>query len=411
MTSPRSVDDHLARVLERIPLLHPLEVQLLEAHGCVLAEDVTAPTDLPPWDNSGMDGYAVVAADVEHAVAESPVVLPVVGDVPAGSQVSHRVQPGQVVRIMTGAPMPEGADAVVPVEWTDAGTESVTVRQAAALGQHVRRRGDDVRAGEVVLPQGTRLGPAHVGLLAAVGRARVRVHPRPRVVIISTGSELVEPGAALGHGQIPDSNGPGLTAAAREAGAVVYRVGIVPDDPTTLLSTIEDQLVRADLVLTTGGVSAGAYDVVKEVLSGLGTVEFTPVAMQPGKPQGFGTVGPDATPIFTLPGNPVSAHVSFEVFVRPAIRRMLGFAPLQRPVVRARSTAELSSRPGVRQFLRGVLTTGADGVAEVAPASGQGSHLLAGLARANALIVLREEVEAVAAGDEVEVMVLERRAS
>jgi molybdopterin molybdotransferase len=228
---------------------------------------------------------------------------------------------------------------------------------------------------------------------------------------VSTGSELVEPGAAVGHGQVSDANGPGLTAAAREAGAVVYRVGIVPDEPRTLLDTIEDQLVRADAVITTGGVSAGAYDVVKEVLSSLGTVSFSSVAMQPGKPQGFGTVGPDATPIFTLPGNPVSAFVSFEVFVRPAIRRMLGLEPVQRPLVRARSTTGVASRPGVRQFLRGVLSAGADGALVVTPLPGQGSHMLATLAQADCLVVLPEDVEQVEEGGEVDVMVLDRPAT
>ncbi|WP_121194949.1 molybdotransferase-like divisome protein Glp [Motilibacter peucedani] len=407
----KTVDAHLADILDLVEPLPPLDLQLLEAHGCVLAEDVAAPTDLPAWDNSGMDGYAVRRADVATASAEHPVRLPVVGDVPAGSQVSYRVQPGQCVRIMTGAPVPEGADSVVPVEWTDRGTETVEVRQAPAAGQHVRLRGGDVRAGDVVLTAGTRLGPAHVALLAAVGRSRALVRPRPRVVMVSTGSELVEAGAVPGHGQIPDANGPGLTAAAREAGAVVFRVGIVPDDPRVLLDTIEDQLVRADLVVTTGGVSAGAYDVVKEVLSRLGTVEFGPVAMQPGKPQGFGTVGPDATPIFTLPGNPVSAFVSFEVFVRPAIRRMLGVEPLHRPMVSAECTEALDSRAGVRQFLRGSLTE-RDGRLVVEPSpGGPGSHLVASLAKANCLLVVGEDVTHVAAGEQVPVMVLERRTS
>ena len=404
----KTVDAHLTAILDRIAPLHPIDLSLLEAHGCVLVEDVTAPTDLPAWDNSGMDGYAVRREDVASAAADNPVVLPVVGDIPAGSQVSHRVEPGQCVRIMTGAPVPEGADAIVPVEWTDGGTTNVMIRQAPGPGQHVRARGEDVRAGDVVIEAGTRLGPAHVGLLAAVGRSRALVRPRPRLVMISTGSELVEAGAVAGHGQVTDANGPGLTAAAREAGAVVFRVGIVPDEPRTLMDTIEDQLVRADLVVTTGGVSAGAYDVVKEVLGRLGTVEFGPVAMQPGKPQGFGTIGPDATPIFTLPGNPVSAYVSFEVFVRPAIRRMLGVEPLHRPQIPAVCTSALTSRPGVRQFLRGNLRT-EGGRTVVDPAPGQGSHLIAALAKANCLIVVPADVIEVAAGDEVRAMVLERR--
>ena len=218
---------------------------------------------------------------------------------------------------MTGAPVPVGADAVVPLEWTDGGIAAVTITQAPEVGAHIRRRGEDVETGNAVLDAGARLGPGQLGLLAAVGRDRVVVRPRPRVVIISTGSELVEPGTRTAQGQIHESNSYILTTAAREAGATAFRVGIVPDDARTLMNTIEDQLIRADLVLTSGGVSVGAYDVVKEVLSRLGTVAFESVAMQPGKPQGFGTIGPDKTPIITLPGQP-GVVVRLVRGVRPA---------------------------------------------------------------------------------------------
>jgi molybdopterin molybdotransferase len=272
----------------------------------------------------------------------------------------------------------------------------------------VRRAGEDVQAGELVLPVGTHLGAAQVGLAAAVGRARLLVRPRPRVVVLSTGDELVEPGAALLPGQIYDSNSVALTAACVEAGAIAYRVGIVPDDGRRLLDSLEDQLVRADLLLTSGGVSVGAYDVVKEVLSRLGTVGFHKVAMQPGMPQSFGVIGPDRVPVFGLPGNPVSALVSFEAFVRPALRRMLGAPVVTRPVVSAVATEELRSPAGKRSFLRVRLEV-RDGAYVVVPVSGTGSHLVAGLARANALAVLPEDVELVAAGAPVQVMMLERR--
>jgi molybdopterin molybdotransferase len=286
----------------------------------------------------------------------------------------------------------------------------VRIHQAPSVGQHVRRAGEDVQVGETVLHAGTFLGAAQIGLLAAVGRERVRVRPRPRVVIIATGSELVEVGEELQPGQLHDSNSYMLTAAAREAGAIAYRVGIVSDDPSVLLSRIEDQLIRADLVVTSGGVSAGAYDTVKAVLSKLGTVDFMKVAMQPGMPQGFGTVGPDATPIVTLPGNPVSAFVSFEVFVRPVLRRMLGADQLHRPLVRARVTQPLLKlRPGRRKFLRAQLSV-EDGSYVVTPIGGQGSHLVADLALSNALIVIPEDVEEVVEGSGVAVMLLERRA-
>jgi molybdopterin molybdotransferase len=247
-------------------------------------------------------------------------------------------------------------------------------------------------------------------LLAAIGRARVNVRPRPRVVIFSTGNELVDVGVEPGPAQLNESNSYTLTAAAREAGAIAFRVGIVPDDPVHLLSLIEDQLVRADMVVTTGGVSAGAYDTVKEVLSRLGTVEFVKVAMQPGMPQGFGTVGPDATPIFTLPGNPVSAYVSFEVFVRPAIRRMLGVQPLYRPLVRAELTEPITKAAGKRAYVRARIEV-REGIYSVTPVGGMGSHLVADLALANAFVVVPDHVTEVPAGSTVSVMMLERRQS
>jgi molybdopterin molybdotransferase len=259
-----------------------------------------------------------------------------------------------------------------------------------------------------VLASGTRLGPPQLGLLAAAGRDRVVCLPKPRVVVLSTGSELVEPGTPLQPGQISESNSFAITAAAREAGALAFRVGIVGDDPRRLLDTIEDQLIRADLLVTTGGVSAGAYDVVKEVLSRLGTVTFEKVAMNPGMPQGFGSIGPDSTPIFTLPGNPVSAFVSFEVFVRPVIRRLLGVEPLARPTVRAVCATAFPSPEGKRQFARGWLAV-EDGRYVVHPVGGQQSHLVNDLAHANALIVVPEAVSEVPAGGTVTVMVLERR--
>ena len=399
-----SVDEHLARVLSVVQPLSPLDLGLLDAHGCVLDEDVVAAGPLPSFDNSGMDGYAVQAADLD----DLPVTLPVLGDVAAGPASSLRVAAGHCVRIMTGAAIPQGADTVVPVEWTDGGVREVRIDRRPDLGAYVRRAGEDVSAGDTVLAKGSHVGAAQVGLAAAVGRSRVLVRPRPRVVVVSTGSELVEPGTRLTPGRIPDSNSLALTAAAVEAGAQAYRVGIVPDDPSRLLDTLEDQLVRADVLVTSGGVSVGAYDVVKEVLSRLGTVQFDKVAMQPGMPQGFGTLGPESTPVFALPGNPVSAMVSFEVFVRPALRRMLGALPLERPRVTAVCTEELVSPRGKRSFARVHLENRA-GQQVATPVSGSGSHLLAGLARANALVVVPEEVERIGAGDAVDVMVLERR--
>lgn len=404
----KRVADHLSDVLGAITPLTALDVQLLDAHECVLTEDVVAPWSLPQFDNSSMDGYAVRSEDVATATVDEPVDLPVVADIAAGDTRLNAIGPGLAARIMTGAPLPSGADAVVPVEESDGGTARVRLTSAAEPGRYIRLTGGDVTAGDVVLRAGDHLGAAQIGLLAAVGRDRVKVRPRPRVVIISTGSELVEPGYPLAPGQITDANSFALTAAAREAGAIAYRVGPVPDDKDHVLELIEEQLVRADLVITTGGVSAGAYDVVKEVLSTLGTVRFDQVAMQPGKPQGFGTIGEESTPIFTLPGNPVSAFVSFEVFVRPAIRKMLGSPRLHRNSVKAVLQEGLRSPEGRRQFARGRLVS-TDGSHRVTPVGTQQSHLLGDLAYANSLIVVPERITEVAAGQVVDAVVLERR--
>ena len=402
-----TVDEHVERVLEALTPLQPYDQPLLEALGLPVCEDISAPMDLPAFDNSAMDGYAVTFPDVASASEDHPVHLPVVGEMAAGQTKLFALSPGTAVRIMTGAPIPQGADAVVPVEWTDGGVAAVRITRAPTRGQHIRRRGEDVRTGDVLLEDGAVLGPRQLGLLASVGRAQVRSRPRPRVVIMSTGSELREPGTMLGHDSVYDANSYMLAAAARSAGAIAYRVGIVSDDPQEFSDALSDQLVRADLVVTSGGVSKGQYDVVKEALSQLGTVHFGEVAMQPGKPQGFGVVGEDATPIFTLPGNPVSSYVSFEVFVVPAIRRMMGRLPYRRPLVRALIQNRLSSAPGKRQFVRAQFEIDSRG-ARVVPIGGHGSHLVGDLSEANALIVVPEDVTAIEAGTQVQVLVLDR---
>ncbi|HVE64689.1 MAG TPA: gephyrin-like molybdotransferase Glp [Mycobacteriales bacterium] len=403
-----TVDEHLQSVLRTVSPLDLLEMPLLDAHGCVLGEDVIAGGSLPPFDNSSMDGYAVRHADLVGASAEAPVSLHVVGDIAAGSSTGISVQPGLCARIMTGAPLPPGADTVVPVEWTDGGVAQVRVTHLPAQGSFIRRTGEDVQAGQQVLAAGTTLSAAQIGLLAALGRQRALVHPPPRVIVISTGTELVEPGTPPRPGQIVDANGYALAAAASEAGAHAYRVGIVADDPRALTETIEDHLIQADLVVTSGGVSVGAYDVVKDVLGRLGEVSFQRVAMQPGMPQAFGTIGPDRTPVFGLPGNPVSALVSFEVFVRPALRRMLGAPELGRPQVQAVLAAPLASTAGKRQYAR--VRVEHDGARWLAtPVGGGGSHLLASLASSNGLAVVPEDMTEVPAGSLVTTWLLERR--
>src|SRR5439155_19877198 len=279
---------------------------------------------LPSFDNSAMDGYAARRADVAAASADRPVRLPVADDIPAGRTDVRPLEPGTVQRIMTGAMLPEGADVVVPVELTDAATDVVAVHGAPEAGTHLRHAGEDIAAGVVALAAGTALGAAQLGLAAAVGVGTVRVRRRPRVLVLSTGSELVEPGEPLEPGQIYESNSALLTAAVAEAGGEARRLHFVPDDVDQFLTTVRAELAGADLLVTSGGVSAGAYEVVKDAFRELGTVEFVKVGMQPGGPQGAGTV--DGVPVITLPGNPVSSFVSFEVFVRPALRRALGHA-------------------------------------------------------------------------------------
>ena len=400
------VDELVARITDSLTPLPDFSLPLMDALGMALAEDVYADVALPSFDNSAMDGYAVRAADVADATSDAPVRLPVVGEISAGRAHHLALSPGTAVKIMTGAPVPTGADAVVPYEWTDRGVAQVVIERAADEGANIRRAGEAVAAGDLVVEHGTILGPRHLGLLASVGRASVRSRPRPRVVVISTGSELRDPGTSLGHDSIYDGNSYLLAAAAQQAGATAYRVGIVPDDARAFTEALSDQLVRADLVVTSGGVSEGDYDVVKEALSGLGTVWFGKVAMQPGRPQGFGVVGEDRIPIFTLPGNPVSAYVSFETFVLPALRTLMGKTPVSRPTRRARLTDPIQSILGKRQLVRARFDTDRGG-AFVTPVGGHGSHLLGDLARANALVVVGEESGGLSAGDMVQVLCLD----
>jgi molybdopterin molybdotransferase len=356
-----------------------------------------------------MDGYAVRAADLAGASHESPVTLPVRGEIAAGDTGDYRLEPGSVLQIMTGARLPEGADAVVPVEWTDGGTRSdasraeVIIRRAPELDHAVRHRGDDVAEGTVLLPGGTLIGPVQLALLAASGQGEVLARTPPRVAVISTGNELVEPGTPLIPGQIWESNSFMLAGAAQRAGAIVRRHRL-RDDPAVVLSTLEGLLSDADLLITSGGVSMGGeHDVVKAALSKLGTITFRKVAMQPGMPQGFGTLGPDRTPIFTLPGNPVSAYVSFVLFVQPALDALKNYSPQRKPLVQAALTMSVRSPRGRRSYLRGVLD---DAQETVVPLTGQSSHQLGALAQANALILVPEDVTGMAAGDGVDVMCL-----
>ncbi|HWJ08816.1 MAG TPA: gephyrin-like molybdotransferase Glp [Nocardioides sp.] len=405
MSTPalRSVAEHQRHVADLLareggPAAWPTEtVSLDEARGRVLAEAVHAAEPLPSFDNSGMDGYAVRAAEVAGATPDEPVRLPVAGDVPAGAPVSE-LAPGTTVRIMTGAPVPRGADAVVEVEVTDGGTGTVTINEARAAGSFVRPAGSDVAVGDEVLAPGAVLGAAQLGVLAALGTRHVVVRRRPRVLVVSTGSELAEE-PLPGSGQIRDANGVLLAAAVEDAGGVAVRKLWVEDDVPTFLALLDGELASGeiDLVLTSGGVSAGAYEVVKDGLGPRG-VEFVKVAMQPGMPQGSGVVS--GVPVACLPGNPVSALTSYEVFVRPALRAAFGHPVPHRTVVRATLTEELTPLPTKRQWRRGRLDR-VDGT--VTPWGPPGSAFLGWFAGADALIDLMPGTGPLAPGDTVEV--------
>jgi len=400
-----TVEQYQESVLDRVEPLAPRHVPVSEAHGLRLAEDVLAVLAVPPFANSAMDGFAVRAADVAAAGEDAPLTLPVVGDVPAGTTHPAAVVPGSAVRVMTGAPLPPGADAIVPVELTDqppgaAGLPShVVVRAAVEAGRHVRGEGEDIRPGDVVLRAGTVLAATHLSAAVSAGHGELLVHPRPRVGVLATGDELCPPGTDPGPGRIPDSNSLLLAALVREAGAEPVPLGTVGDDPAELRAAVHDALERVDVLVTSGGVSVGTKDVVKAALAD--QLGFTTVAMQPGKPQGFGVLE-GRLPVFALPGNPVSVMVSFHVHVAPALRRMLGL-PARLPLGTARAGVGWRCPPGRRQYLPVLLEDDGVDLPSVRPASagGSGSHLVASLALAQALAVVPEDVDAVAPGDEV----------
>ncbi|GAB3714833.1 molybdotransferase-like divisome protein Glp [Mariniluteicoccus flavus] len=404
----RPWEAHREYLLDQIEPLPPFGMQILDALGLSICEDIASDLDLPGFDNSAMDGYAVRAADTAGASEKHPITLAVVGEIAAGTVADAPLPPGTAMKIMTGAPVPEGADAVVQYELTDRGADDVQVFGSVEQGKNIRLRGSDIADGDQLLKVGHRLDARTVGLLAGIGIDKVLVRPRPRVVVVSTGTELVDPGLPLGdRGEIYDSNSYMLAAAAKAAGAQVFRVGLVSDDPDEIAQTISDQLVRADLIISSGGVSQGDWDVVKSVMPTLGLTDFTQVAMQPGKPQGFGLIGEDRIPMIMVPGNPVSAFVSFEAFVRPVIRKLMGVLPHDREPVRAITSTILRSPKGRAQFVRAEVVTDPSGRRMATPVGGASSHLLGSLQRSNALVVIDEDTEVVSAGEAVMVWMLD----
>jgi molybdopterin molybdotransferase len=419
----RSVEEQQARVTAAAVAPRPVRVAIAEAQGLMCAEEVVTERPLPGFDQAAIDGYAVRSVDVlgvgepsddqDDDDGRAEVVLPVMATIDAGARAPSRLQPRQAVRVQTGAQLPTLADAVLPLRWTDGGESQVRVLRGVRSGAYVRRTGDDVQPGDVAVRAGTIIGAAQVGLLAAVGRERVLVHPRPRLSVMAVGGELVDISRTPGNGQVYDVNSYALAAAGRDAGADVNRVGIVSNDPKELRDVVEGQLNRAEVVVIAGAVGGAAAEVVRSVLSELGEMEVTRVAMHPGSVQGFGQLGREGVPTFLLPANPVSALVVFEVMVRPLIRLALGKRQPMRRIVQARTLSPITSVAGRKGYLRGQLMrdqdTGEYLVQALGGAPGASSHLLATLAEANCLVVVPSGAEQIRTGEIVDVAFLAQR--
>ena len=399
------VDEALDKILSHIDPLGFEKVSLLDSLGRVIGEDVYAKRDIPPLDNSAMDGYALRSVDVREASQDHPLQLEVIEDLPAGYISAKKLEKGKAIRIMTGAPVPKGADAVIPVEETKKENGSVLILRAVTSGENIRKSGEDVKKGNRVISKGDTLRPAEVGMLASVGRSFVSVYQRPLVAILCTGDELVDVDGDLDEVKIISSNSYTLGAQVKDCGAVPLQLGIAKDQKEEIEEKLR-QGIRADVIISSAGVSVGDYDFVKDVMKQLGMeMIFWKVAMRPGAPLAFGMIG--EKPVFGLPGNPVSSMISFEQFVRPSLLKMMGNRKLFRPVVEAVLQEDIKKMVGKRYFIRGsvsfeknqyfVTTTGE-----------QGSGILRSMVRANGLIVIPEEQEIVRAGEKVKVQLLDR---
>lgn len=422
----RSVEEQLAAITAHAVMPDPVRVAISESLGMLCAEDVIAEQPLPGFVQSAIDGYAVRAVDIVGESGSLPpdarqsdvdfreVELPVVGEVTAGSHHPMRLQPKQAVRVQTGAPLPSLADAVVPLNWTDRGGRRVNVLRPVYSGDFVRKVGDDVQPGDVAVSLDSVISPSQVGLLAAVGRSKVLVHPKPRMSVISIGNELVDVDRTPGLGQVYDVNSYALAAAGRDAGAEVHRVGIATGEPRRIREIIEGQLIRSELLVITGAVGGAAGEQIRRVLAELGEVDVSRIAMHPGSVQGFGLLGDDKIPTFLLPSNPVGALVVFEVMVRPLIRLALGKRNPRRRAVTARAVGPIESAEKRRGYIRGQLMRDREtGEYMVQPLGGSGgaqAHLLAGMSEANSLIVIPEDVLHVRPGDVVDVLFMARQA-
>jgi len=400
-----TVDEALDKILSHI---HPLgleKVSILDSLGRVIGEDVHARRDIPPFDNSAMDGYALRSVDVREASQDRPVRLEVIEDLPAGYLSAKKVEKGKAIRIMTGAPVPKGADAVIPVEETEKENGSVSIFRAATSSENIRKSGEDVKKGDRVISQGDIIRPAEVGMLASVGRSFVSVYQRPLVAILCTGDELVDVDGDLDEVKIISSNSYTLGAQVKDCGAIPLQLGIAKDRKEDIEEKLR-QGIRADVIISSAGVSVGDYDFVKDVMKRLGMeMIFWRVAMRPGAPLAFGMIG--EKPIFGLPGNPVSSMISFEQFVRPSLLKMIGYSKLFRPVVEAVLKEDIKKMVGKRYFIRGSLSFEKNQYF-VTTTGEQGSGILRSMVRANGLIIIPEKQEVVRAGEKVKVQLLDR---
>ncbi len=424
-----SVAEAWDAIMANFAPLEPVAVPLPEALGMALAEDVYSDLDLPPFDNSAMDGYALRAEDTDGASVGNPASLRVAGYIAAGAAPGPEdiVRPGIAIRIMTGAPVPVGADAVVRFEDTSEGQSlnapqlqpqnaraervavgsDVLVYVKVKVGDSVRKAGEDVRRGERVLQKGTPIRPAEIGVLAAVGKASVRVHRRPRVAILATGDELVDVNEMPGAGQIRNSNSYAVAAQVTAWGAIAYNLGVARDNLEDLTAKIHRALdLRPDLLITSAGVSVGDYDIVKDVLMSLGTISMWQVRMRPGKPLAFGHLGSGNVPFLGLPGNPVSSMVNMELFGRPAIMKMLGKPRIRRPTITARTAQPLENSSGREHYIRGIVAK-EDGQYVARTTGGQGSNLLTSMSKANALLIIDEDTQLIAKGEQVRALMLD----
>ena len=400
-----SVEEALQVILKSIQVLGLEKVDILSSLGRVLGEDIYAPYHIPHWDNSAMDGYAVIQKDIKYATPENPATLKVVADLPAGYTAKRDLKKGEVIRIMTGAPIPEGSDTVVMVEDTKRDGDKVNIFKANSKGDNIRKAGEDVSKGTLVLPKGSVIHPAEVGMLASLKRSFVSVYQKPTVAVISTGDELIDVDENLTGGKIVSSNTYSLSSLVRYVGATPLILGIAKDRSEELLDRFK-VAVRADMIISSGGVSVGDYDLVKDILKELGAeMKFWKVAMRPGQPLAFGVI--EGKPTFGLPGNPVSCMVSFEQFVRPSILKASGYRQIFRPLIEARLKESINKKVGKKYFIRCIVSM-EEGKYVVTTTGEQGSGILMSMVRANGLIVLPEEKTTFEAGEMVKVQILNR---